>query len=169
MNVEAMGQPANTNEAEPTFEDLITRPLDFAEALPMASPSQLFVIEQQFPLADRPLNPVGRMILVQDRSPRTKIGSVLLPALSQDKNAYVETVGRVIAIGPLGFVDELGSGDDRLLPGAPWYRPGHFVWLPKYSSMRIRRGTEDNPVIFRLLDFKDVLGVITSAELVLAQ
>lgn len=142
--------------------------LSFEEALPDATERDLEQLKLLFPSSPPPFRPMGKLVLVQDRSPRTKIGSILITAQTQDRDSFTERMGRIISIGPMAFWDDLGGGR---LPGAPWYVPGEFVLLPKFSSTRYvgpgKKSSEDpdeGQAIFRLLNFNDVQGGVLSVR-----
>lgn len=142
--------------------------LSFEEALPDANAFQLEQLRALFPASPVPFAPYGKLVLVQDRSPRKKIGSIHLTIDTQERDAFVERIGRIISLGQLAFWDEL---DGSRLHGAPWYVPGDFVLLPKFSSTRYKgpgKGKDDEAEagqgIFRLINFQDVQGRVLSVR-----
>jgi hypothetical protein len=57
--------------------------------------------------------------------------------------------------------------NDRPVPGWPWFQPGSFVALPRYSTNRHQEKKGDNPPMYRMLHWEEVLGVVTSVEVLL--
>jgi hypothetical protein len=153
-----------TPEAQRAAQPNVAAAMSVKEALPDATEADLAAIDNLFPYGEPPFNPYGPLVLVQDRGKRTKIGSIHLTHLTQEKDAWIEFIGRVVLLGPLAFWDELGGND---LPEAPWFRPGEFVVLPKFSQDRYKDVGENQPC-FRLVHFKDIRAkVLTVRKVVL--
>lgn len=142
--------------------------LSFLEALPDATEADLAQLKLLFPASPVPFRPTGKLVLVQDRSPRGKIGSIIIHHETQTKDSFTERMGRIISLGPMCFWDDLSGGR---LPGAPWFVPGEFVLLPKFSSTRYvgpGKKYSDEPTegqgIFRLINYNDVQGGVLSVR-----
>ena len=107
-------------------------------------------------------------MLVQHRGPRAKIGNIIVPQQVQDTDTFTERMGRVVSLGHLAFWDELSG---TRLHGAPWYLPGDFVLLPKFTSNRYvgpgKKSSEEPDVgqaIYRLLNFNEVSARVLSVR-----
>lgn len=119
----------------------------------------------RFPTGPVHFSPVAHQVLLQDRSAKRKTkGGLIIPETQQSIDERVEFIGKVIAVGPLVFWHEL-SGEP--MPGAPWFRPGNFVLLPKTSSTRYRLSTDDDAPMYRLIHFMDILATVQTVQKVL--
>lgn len=79
-------------------------------------------------------NVVGWSILVRPVPIRTKTkGGIIVPAKTRDDIAYLTTVGRVLACGPLCY-----NRGDMLLDGmvTPWCKVGDYVCYGKFKGTR---------------------------------
>lgn len=119
----------------------------------------------RFPSGPVHFTPINCQVLLQDRSGRSKTkGGILLTDTQQDYDSRVEFIAKVIAIGPLVFWHEL-SGE--YLPGAPWFKPGNFVLVPKHSSTRYRHDRDADAPMYRLIHFADILATVRTTQKVL--
>jgi co-chaperonin GroES (HSP10) len=119
----------------------------------------------RFPIGLPPYKPNGHWVLVQDRSQLgMSPGGVIFTDTQQQRDAQEEFLGRVIAIGQMAGYDKI---NDRPVPGWPWFQPGSFVALPRYSTNRHQEKKGDNPPMYRMLHWEEVLGVVTSVEVLL--
>lgn len=59
---------------------------------------------------------------------RQSEGGILLPAQFRESMEYLNTVGRVLALGELAFLDE------DVYKKGPWCKPGDFITYGKYAG-----------------------------------
>ena len=72
--------------------------------------------------------PVGYRILIRPKGPVSKTkGGIYLPDKNQDTQAYLNSVGQVIAMGPECYSDRK----------APWCKVGDWVLFGRYAGARI--------------------------------
>lgn len=143
--------------------------IPLSEALPDATPDDLFQLEQAFPEIECPYDPLGIWCVVQDKSvvEKTK-GGIYLADTVKEANEWQESVGRVLAMGPMCFHDELSSDPNAKLPGWEKLKPGSIVLCSRLSSTRQRVcKVGDVQVVVRLIPYKDVMACITSTSQVL--
>lgn len=114
-----------------------------------------------FPAGIDPLHaPCSSYILVQMRRQKAKVGRIHLPGESRDVNRDNEQVARVVAFGPLAYLNR-----DTLQPwpeGA-WCAVGDFVRVPRYGkeAWRIELPGEEEPVVFNIIKDTDVIARVT--------
>ena len=149
---------------DPEPEPEVEAPLTISEALPDYDPEKhAEALALRFPDGVPPYRPCGEWILVQERSPRTKIGNIIITETQQQIDAQSEFLGRVLAVGEVSGWDKINNAD---LPGWPWYKPGHFVAMTRYSSNRHKDQGPEQPT-YRLAHWNEILGVVTTVERVL--
>lgn len=97
----------------------------------------------------------GWNILVRPVNVRSKTKSgIILPETTRDDIKYLNSVGRVLAVGPLAY-----SEKDKFTTG-PWCKVGDLVVMPRFSGQRlIYRG-----VRMVLIEDQNVLMTIEKAE-----
>ncbi len=89
-------------------------------------------VDQAFPEVDPGLVPFGSRILVQKRSPRTRLKSGLyVPDEAQETEFWNTQVAKVITLGPVAFknrdtLEAWKEGD--------WCKKGTYVRVPKYGG-----------------------------------
>jgi len=72
--------------------------------------------------------PVGYRILIRPKGPVSKTkGGIYLPDKNKDTQAYLNSVGQVIAMGPECYSDRK----------APWCKVGDWVLFGRYAGARI--------------------------------
>ena len=72
--------------------------------------------------------PVGYRILIRQKGPVSKTkGGIYLPDKNQDTQAYLNSVGQVIAMGPECYSDRK----------SPWCKVGDWVLFGRYAGARI--------------------------------
>ena len=72
--------------------------------------------------------PVGYRILIRPKVPISKTtGGIYLPEKNQDTQAYLNSVGQVIAMGPECYSDIK----------TPWCKVGDWVLFGRYAGARI--------------------------------
>ena len=74
----------------------------------------------------------GVGILVRPVSVRRKsAGGILLPDTFRSDNEYLQTVGKVLALGELAFKDE------EVYRNGPWVKPGDYIVYAKFSGSKL--------------------------------
>lgn len=88
-------------------------------------------IEEAFPDVAPGINPLGSLVLVMIRQPKTHSGGIELQSDARKTEHDNTQVAKVIAIGPLAFRHrETG----KLWPEGAWCAVGDFVKVPKYQG-----------------------------------
>jgi len=129
-----------------------------AAVVKLASPSET---EEAFPKIEFGIAPTGSRILVQIRRPKTKIGNILLSEYSKDAELDNTQVAKVVAVGPMAFRNR---NTMELWPEGAWFKPGDYVFVPKYAGSRWRRdvpGQQGEKVEFVIFNDLDIVGVVT--------
>lgn len=91
-------------------------------------------VDDAFPAVDCGHTPMGRFVIVQIRSPKSRTAGGFILSEMDKETEYANTqVARVVAIGPAAFKNDR-SGDEW--PEGPWYAVGDFVRAPKYGGDR---------------------------------
>lgn len=155
--------PVFTMDPDPT-EKLAAAPLTPEQALvdyDEAAHGERMAL--RFPTGPIPYRPCGEWVLLQDRSPRKKVGSILITQTQQDIDSMGEHIAKVVLVGQTAGWDKLNG---EVLPGWPHFQPGHFVVVPRYSSNRHGDKGENKPM-YRLANYREILGVVTLIERVL--
>jgi co-chaperonin GroES (HSP10) len=130
---------------------------------PYASPIDAadFEMAEMFPNIDPQFKPYGSKILVQLRRviSKTKSG-IILSEETQASEAWNLQVGRLIAVGPLGF-KRRDTADDW--PEGMWAKLGDFVRVPRWGGDRLTVDVDDGgkPVTVLILNDHDLLGAYT--------
>jgi co-chaperonin GroES (HSP10) len=81
-------------------------------------------------------NPLPRIpgvgILVRPVPIRRKsAGGILLPDTFRQEREYLNTVGRVLSLGELAFIDE------DIYRKGPWVKPGDYIVYSKFAGQKI--------------------------------
>lgn len=104
---------------------LLTRPnhLEFDQTL-----------DDAFPDVEPGQRPFGSVLLVQIRRPKsTSKGGILVPEEIRATEYYNTQVAKVIAIGPICFMDRKTM---EVWPEGAWSYVGDFVYVPKHGGVR---------------------------------
>ena len=89
-------------------------------------------VDQAFPEVDPGLVPYGSRILVQKRSPRTRLKSGLyVPDETQETEFWNTQVAKVITLGPAAFKNR---DTLEVWPEGEWCKKGTYVRVPKYGG-----------------------------------
>ena len=89
-------------------------------------------VDQAFPEVDPGLVPFGSRILVQKRSPRTRLKSGLyVPDEVQETEFWNTQVAKVITLGPAAFKNR---DTLEVWPEGEWCKKGTYVRVPKYGG-----------------------------------
>ena len=96
---------------------------------------------------------LGWQLLVRPLSIRSKTkGGLILPDAVKDDLAFLTTVGRVLAVGPMAYRDDTG--------GEPWCKVGDYICYGKFKGIKfLYRG-----VRLLLLDDRDALLAVSAPE-----
>ena len=62
---------------------------------------------------------------------KTSAGGIIIPDTIRADRDYLNTVGRVLALGDLAFVDE------DIYRKGPWVKPGDFIVYAKFAGQKI--------------------------------
>lgn len=62
---------------------------------------------------------------------RKSAGGILLPDTFRQEREYLNTVGRVLSLGELAFMDE------DIYRKGPWVKPGDYVVYAKFAGQKI--------------------------------
>lgn len=118
-------------------------------------------LDELFPVIDPEFTPFGHRVLVQVRRVVSKTASgIILAKESKDTEAYNNTIGKVISVGPLAFKKRT-TGEEW--PEGVWARPGDFVRIPRFGGDRWVIDLNDalDPVHIVLFSDADLLGAYT--------
>lgn len=94
---------------------------------------------------------LGWKVLVRPLSPRKKTkGGIILVEKTKDDIAYLTTVGRVLAVGPLAFQRDdmlvnVTDGEGHLIDKVyrPWFKVGDYITYGKYAgAKRLYKGVK---------------------------
>lgn len=89
-------------------------------------------VDQAFPEVEPGLVPFGSRILVQKRSPRTRLKSgLVVPHETQETEFWNTQVAKVITLGPAAFRNRDSL---EVWPEGEWCQPGTYVRVPKYGG-----------------------------------
>ncbi|MCA3700185.1 MAG: hypothetical protein IOB84_10405 [Brevundimonas sp.] len=124
-------------------------------------------LEEAFPHVDPGVQPFGPRVLVQLRSPKTRLKSgLIITAETRETEAYNTQVALVRAVGPLAFK---ARSDLTPWPEGAWASPGEYVRVPKYGGDRweldLDPNDPDKKVLFVIFEDKDLIGKITGNPL----
>ncbi len=118
-------------------------------------------LDELFPEIATSIRAFGSNILVQDmvEAEMTK-GGIIKPKFSRDQDAHVQTVARVLSIGPEASMIALGDVERR-----GWtLEPGQIVKLPGLNNTR---EVKDGEVRTRFVRPTEMLGVVEDPREVL--
>lgn len=116
-----------------------------------------------FPEANPPYLPLGKMIIVQLRTPGDfKIlpdgKKFFFTAETQEMEKYSIQTGLVRYLGPVAYKNRLTL---ESFPEQAWCKPGDFVRVPKYGGERVSvEVANKREAIFLTVNDTDVLGLI---------
>lgn len=113
-------------------------------------------VEEAFPEVDPGQDPLGSLMLVMIRQPKTHAGGIELQSEARKTEHDNTQVAKVIAIGPMCFRNR-NTGD--MWPEGAWCQVGDFVKVPKYQGdlWAVEYAREDGKTDFvRFALFKDL-------------
>lgn len=119
-----------------------------------------------YPEAEPPYLPLGKMIVVQLRTPgafkviQTPDGpkKIHFSDETQEMEKYNIQTGLVRYMGPVAYKNRLTLEE---FPEGAWCKPGDFVRVPKFGGERVKIDTADKrEAIFLMVNDTDVLGFV---------
>lgn len=112
---------------------------------------------KQYPDINPGIRPVANRVLVQIAlAPERTSGGIYLAADSRDADQATTAEAKVLAIGPIAFKDRQTGAD---YAGAPWYKVGDTVRVPKFGGDRFKVKAADGDVWFAIFFDDEVFGV----------
>ena len=122
-------------------------------------------LAEAFPAVDAGVQPFGSRVLVQIRTPKKKVGSILLVQDTVDTERWNTQVAKVIAVGSLAYKNR---NTQELWPEGQWCQPGDFVRVPKYGGDRWEVPlNKDENAMFVIFNDLDVIGKVTGDPLLI--
>jgi co-chaperonin GroES (HSP10) len=122
-------------------------------------------LAEAFPAVDAGVQPFGSRVLVQIRTPKKKVGSILLVQDTKDTEKWNTQVAKVIAVGSLAYKNR---NTQELWPEGQWCQPGDFVRVPKYGGDRWEVPlNKDENAMFVIFNDLDVIGKVTGDPLLI--
>ena len=122
-------------------------------------------LAEAFPAADAGVQPFGSRVLVQIRTPKKKVGSILLVQDTKDTEKWNTQVAKVVAVGSLAYKNR---NTQELWPEGQWCQPGDFVRVPKYGGDRWEVPlNKDENAMFVIFNDLDVIGKVTGDPLLI--
>ena len=123
-----------------------------------------------FPDADVPYLPLGKMIMVQLRTPgdfKVLANGQKLYFTDETKEYEKHNVqtGLVRKLGPVAYKHRLTL---ESFPEGDWCKPGDFVRVPKYGGDRVAVPCRDDPkreAMFVVVNDTDVIGLVNGDPL----
>lgn len=116
---------------------------------------------QHFPDVESGVTPCGAQILVQLRTIKRKVGSIILTDETKDFNNGNTQVARIVKLGQIAFRNrETGA----LWTEGAWANVGDIIIAPRWGGFRVEvpiEGTEDT-AIFAVFDDVSVKLVVDS-------
>lgn len=110
-------------------------------------------IDEMFPFVDPSFRPFGHRVLVQIRRVVAKTSSgIILARETKETEAYNNTIGKVIAMGPLAFKSR-ATGEPW--PEGVWAAVNDFVRVPRYGGDRWSVDMDDGLEPIQLVLFAD--------------
>jgi co-chaperonin GroES (HSP10) len=120
-------------------------------------------LAEAFPAVDAGVQPFGSRVLVQIRTPKKKVGSILLVQDTKDTEKWNTQVAKVVAVGSLAYKNR---NTQELWPEGQWCQPGDFVRVPKYGGDRWEVPlNKDENAMFVIFNDLDVIGKVTGDPL----
>lgn len=97
--------------------------------------------------------PTEYKVLVKPKPAENKIGSIIVPDETKDRNQFAQTEGELVAISPLAFT----YANEAEWAGAPKPKPGDRVLYAKYAGTTVKG---KDGADYRLVNDKDVAAVL---------
>ena len=120
-------------------------------------------LAEAFPAVDAGVQPFGSRVLVQIRTPKKKVGSILLVQDTKDTEKWNTQVAKVVAVGSLAYKNR---NTQEPWPEGQWCQPGDFVRVPKYGGDRWEVPlNKDENAMFVIFNDLDIIGKVTNDPL----
>ncbi len=120
-------------------------------------------LAEAFPAVDAGVQPFGSRVLVQIRTPKKKVGSIILAQDTKDTEKWNTQVAKVIAVGSLAYKNR---NTQEPWPEGQWCQPGDFVRVPKYGGDRWEVPLDkDETALFVIFNDLDIIGKVMSDPL----
>ena len=118
---------------------------------------------EAFPAVDAGVQPFGSRVLVQIRTPKKKVGSIILVQDTKDTEKWNTQVAKVVAVGSLAYKNR---NTQELWPEGQWCQPGDFVRVPMFGGDRWEVPlNKDENAMFVIFNDLDIIGKVTSDPL----
>lgn len=119
-------------------------------------------ISAAFPDVDPGFLPFGTRVVVQLRSAKNKVGSIILADESIETEKWNTQIAKVRAVGPMAFKNR---DTNEIWPEGNWCQVGDYVRIPKYNQDKWFIRYEDHDVLFMLVNDLDLLAKKTGNPL----
>ena len=122
-----------------------------------------YALAEAFPAVDAVVQPFGSRVLVQIRTPKKKVGSIILAQDTKDTEKWNTQVAKVFAVGSLAYKNR---NTQEPWPEGQWCQPGDFVRVPKYGGDRWEVPVnKDENALFVIFNDLDIIGKVMSDPL----
>lgn len=120
---------------------------------------------EPFPEIDPGVMPTpAPWVLVQKRTARTKVGSIVTSGDTQEVDGFRERIGKMLHVG---------AGCYRDLSGTPafgitdnWPKAGDIVVMPSDGGMEFTRTAKNGTkVIVKMFHWRDIMGTVTDVAI----
>jgi len=107
--------------------------------------------------------PFGSLALLQLRTPKARVGTIIMSDETKDTERYRVQVALVRAVGPMAFHDRKTL---QPWPEGAWYEAGDFIRGPMYGGDRFDVKAPNGALVsFILIEPSDALAPITGDPL----
>lgn len=118
-------------------------------------------LSDAFPDIDPGIVPLGSRVLVQIRTPKQRVGSILLTRETTETEKWNTQIAKVVGLGPVAFSDRKTL---QKWPEGSWCATGDYVRVPKYGGDRweiVYGPNDEDKALFALFDDLNILGRVT--------
>jgi len=99
------------------------------------------------------IHPTEYRVLIKPKEVGDKIGSIIIPDESKDRNQFAQMEGTLVAVSPLAFT----YANESEWNGSPKPKPGDRVMFAKYAGAVVKgRDGAD----YRIVNDKDITAVL---------
>lgn len=128
-------------------------------------PTDDWAMEEAFPKVDPGYRPVGTVVVIQLRSPKTKTrGGILLTDMDRDTEKWNTQIGKVVAIGPACFRDRTTG---KPWPEGEWFKEGDYVRCPLFNGDKWAEPVPDGSgteALFIALESEFMIRMVRTAD-----
>lgn len=82
------------------------------------------------------ITPTEFKVMIDPTPVESKIGSIIIPDTTKEREEYAQIKGRVVAVSPLAF--SYATADEWTAAGAAKPKPGDTVLYAKYAGVRVK-------------------------------